>query len=388
MYKVEVASHIFESFLSYKSIHLLIAKYQLCVEIALLTMDLLAACEALATNVAALGVTDDDSHVSDSDLSTWQALFGFSLNEATKAIQDWRADLSRLTISQSAWLLVKEVKTAEGYNKESYEYSLWRTQMAQKRSHTAKKNSVSRDEKANYLVRLEHGPASSADLAELMRCLPKNPKILTGLDDEGNQTQFCLLSGSQKSDFLNALFKARPCYEPTLIRASVASKELSSTCLYPTLGIDSTLPQFRLDSSPVESDSTADSLSLIRPAQNEYPVWYFFYGTLADPSILSRIIGLDQEQSPIKYKRASVLRGRLRALNEKYLALEDADESSRVDGWAYQVRSQNEEDSLRVYETGVYEVVRCTIEFGNETDVKVQGLTFRRWTGYSDRIRE
>lgn len=104
---------------------------------------------------------------------------------------------------------------------------------------------------------------------------------------------------------------------------------------------------------------------------------YFFYGTLADPTILFRIIGLDQEQSPIKYKCASVLRGRLRTLNEKYLALKDADEFSTVDGWAYQVRNQNEEDSLRVYETGVYEVVRCTIEFRNELDGKVQGLTFR-----------
>lgn len=339
-------------------------------------MDFLAACEDLAANVAVFDVADEDSHVSGSDLSMWQALFGFSLDEASKVIRDWRADFNRLAISQAAWLLVKEAKMAEGYNKESYEYSLWRAQMVQKRLRTSQNDLVSKDEEANYLVKLEHGPASSADLAELMRCLPKKPKILTGLDDDGNKTQFCLLSGSQKGEFLKALFKARPFYEPTLIRASVASKDLSSTSLYPTLGVDSTLPQFRLDNNPLEINSTSDSFSLVRPAQNEYPVWYFFYGTLADPRILSRITGLDEEQNPIEYKRASVLRGRLRALNEKYLALVDADEYSKVDGWAYQVKNQNEEDSLRVYETGVYEVVRCTVKLMYE-EVMVQGLTFR-----------
>jgi hypothetical protein len=59
------------------------------------------------------------------------------------------------------------------------------------------------------------------------------------------------------------------------------------------------------------------------------------------------------------------------------LALVDADEHSKVNGWAYQVQNQDEEDSLRVYETGVYEVVRCTIESTDEPEVKVQGLTFR-----------
>lgn len=84
-------------------------------------MDFLAACEDLAANVAAFNFVGEDSHISNSDVSMWQSLFGFSLDEATKAIRDWRADFTRLTISQAAWRLVKEAMMSEGYNKESYE---------------------------------------------------------------------------------------------------------------------------------------------------------------------------------------------------------------------------------------------------------------------------
>ncbi|KAL9476270.1 hypothetical protein ACSS6W_006111 [Trichoderma asperelloides] len=340
-------------------------------------MDFLAACEDLAANVATFNVADDDSLVSDSDLSKWQALFGFSLDEAAKAIRDWRADFARLTISQAAWLLVEEAKITEGYNKESYEYSLWRAQMVEKRSRASKTHLVAKNGEAKYLVKLEHDCPPSTDSVELIRCLPKKPRILTGLDDDGKTTQFCLLSGSQKAEFLDALFKARPFYEPTLIRASVASKDLSSTSLYPILGVDTTMPQFRLDNSQLENIVSSNSFFSARPAQDEYPVWYFFYGTLADASILSRIIGSSEEQNPITYKRASVQRGRLCTLNGKYLALVDAEQQSKVDGWAYQVKNQNEEDSLRVYETGIYEVARCTMELMDEEKIFIQGLTFR-----------
>lgn len=340
-------------------------------------MDFLAACENLAANVAAFDFADDDSHVSDSDLSIWQALFGFSSVEAVKAFRDWRADFTRPTISQEAWLLVKEAKMAEGFNKESYEYSLCKAQMAQQQSRASKINATAKDEEAKYLVKLECDSPSSMVSVELIRFLPKKPNILTGLDDDGNITQFCLLSGHQKAKFLNALSKAHPFYQPTLIRTSVASKNLSSTSLYPTLGVDTILPQFRLDNSHLESNSSSSSLSLVRPAQDEYPVWYFFYGTLADANILSRIIGPSEEQNTIEYKHARIWRGRLSTLGEKYLALVDADEHSKVDGWAYQVKNQNEEDSLRVYETGKYEVVRCTIELMDGEGAFIHGLTFR-----------
>ncbi|KAL6867814.1 hypothetical protein J3F83DRAFT_765743 [Trichoderma novae-zelandiae] len=328
-------------------------------------MDLLAACEDLAANVAAFDAAgdDDDSHVSNADLTTWKALFGFSSNEeAAKAIRDWRADFARQTISQAAWLLVKEAKMAEGFNKESYEYSLGRAQAAQQpqsRSQTAK------DLKAEYLVKLDS--SASTGSVDLIPCLPRSPNILIGLDNDGITTRFCLLSGSQKMTFLDAVSKAYPSsYKPTLIRTSVASKDLSSSSLYPTLGIDTTLPQFRPNNGHPE---------LVRPTQHEYPVWYFFYGTLADADVLYRVIG--RAEDDISYRRARIWRGRLSTLGDKYLALVDADEHSAVDGWAYQVKNQNEEDSLRVYETGKYEVVRCMMEVMEGQGGILKGLTFR-----------
>ncbi|KAL7941551.1 hypothetical protein V8C42DRAFT_178031 [Trichoderma barbatum] len=182
--------------------------------------------------------------------------------------------------------------------------------------------------------------------------------------------RFCLLSSKDKTAFLSALPKA---CQPTLIRVSVARKALCSTSFYPTLGIDTTLPQFRPDCS----DSTS-SLSYVRPAQDEYPVWYFFYGTLADANILAHVIGVGEgEETAIEYKRARICRGRLSTWGGRYSALVDADECSTVDGWAYQVNNQSQEDLLRVYETGRYEVVRCTMELLGGDGGFLRGLTFR-----------
>lgn len=36
------------------------------------------------------------------------------------------------------------------------------------------------------------------------------------------------------------------------------------------------------------------------PAQHEYPVWYFFYGSLADHGILSRVLGVSGDCPVLK----------------------------------------------------------------------------------------
>jgi hypothetical protein len=50
---------------------------------------------------------------------------------------------------------------------------------------------------------------------------------------------------------------------------------MSSSSMTPTLGINATLPQHRLVSSP---------------HQEQYPILYFFYGTLADPEQLCKVL--------------------------------------------------------------------------------------------------
>lgn len=59
----------------------------------------------------------------------------------------------------------------------------------------------------------------------------------------------------------------------------------------------------------------------------------------------------------------------------KYKALVDGPPSARIQGHAYEVMSEDHEESLRAYETVRYEVVRCDIHI--EGKGVVRGLTFR-----------
>ncbi|KAG4438533.1 hypothetical protein IFR05_006007 [Cadophora sp. M221] len=158
-------------------------------------------------------------------------------------------------------------------------------------------------------------------------------------------------------------------FKPLFVPFGRAYKELCSSSLYPTLGIDTTLPQFR----PQDSHLLHHAPSFGR-AQDQFPVWYFFYGTLASAPKLCSLLSLPEDGIPILHK-ASVTGGKMETWgNGKYNALVDGPESSRIDGWAYQVTSEEHEDALRKYETAAYEVVKCEIEMNDNT---VQGSTFR-----------
>lgn len=137
-----------------------------------------------------------------------------------------------------------------------------------------------------------------------------------------------------------------------------AEKNLSPDSLHPTLGVESTLPQFRgINASP---------------HNDEYPVWYFFYGTLADPDILTLVTGVEEP----RLIPAHISGGVLKTWGGKYKALVDQRghrKGSKVAGHAFCVESEKVELGLRVYETDKYEVVRCTIEMG---DRREKGLTF------------
>lgn len=102
-------------------------------------------------------------------------------------------------------------------------------------------------------------------------------------------------------------------------------------------------------------------------------VWYFFYGTLADPATLSRVLGYVHDSHC--YKKASVRGGRLTTWGGKYKALVDEPTGGFVYGWAYLVKNAADEQALRVYDTANYEVVRCLIRFEDGPDI--YGLTFR-----------
>ncbi|KAK5991362.1 hypothetical protein PT974_09643 [Cladobotryum mycophilum] len=321
-------------------------------------MELLTACEGLAANIAAFDFVDDDQVLA-SDIERWEQLFSLSPGDAVNAIKNWRSDFARSCLSEAAWEDIREQKLKEGYDKEAYEYSLFRYTDVQKTSPADN----SRADNSMFMLKLED-ILSSVEAVREVASLESIPKLIPGVDEDGNSADFCHLTGVSKTRLLDALSRMRISWRPTIIRISIASKNLSPVSLSPTLGIDTTLPQYR----------PSQSATPVIPAQDEYPVWYFFYGTLGDAKVLSRVLGLGDQ--PPEYKQARVRRGRLSSWAGKYLGLVDADENSTVDGWAYLVTTGDEEDALRAYETDKYDVVRCSMEFVGE-DSLVPALTFR-----------
>jgi hypothetical protein len=106
------------------------------------------------------------------------------------------------------------------------------------------------------------------------------------------------------------------------------------------------------------------------PRQEEYPVPYFLYGTLADSDRLKEMLGLDEDPGLII---AIVRGGKVVMWRGEKCALVDSCRTDVVLGEAYVVRSKEEEDALRRCMGVDYEVVRCRITTGEE----VPGLTFR-----------
>jgi Gamma-glutamyl cyclotransferase, AIG2-like len=177
---------------------------------------------------------------------------------------------------------------------------------------------------------------------------------------------FCRVDSAAKKAILDSLYTAS--FQPTFIRISKAEKALSNTSPYPTLGKESTLPQHR--------PTIIASPSTFLPAQDQYPVWYFFYGSLADPDVLSRLLSLSEQP---ELRPASVTGGILKTWAAKYKAIVDAPASASrcVHGHAYQVLIREHEEALQYYETEKYEVVRCLIKLRDKTEEVVNGLTFR-----------
>ena len=127
------------------------------------------------------------------------------------------------------------------------------------------------------------------------------------------------------------------------------------------------MPQHRLLDHPLGA-----SPALL---QDQYPVLYFFYGTLCSPKILGRQLGLKDSDPLPELVSAYVLGGKVLTWAGKYKALVDAfGSTARVQGKAFVVEDREQEDALRFYETDKYEVVRCGIYV---KEMVLPGLAFR-----------
>jgi hypothetical protein len=194
--------------------------------------------------------------------------------------------------------------------------------------------------------------------------LSSQPVIVEGEGAHG-VVQFCKIDALDVYNLKDWLAETYPTLSPFFLPINIARKALSPISAYPTLGYDTTLPHCR----PERVTSGA-----FLPRQDQYPVWYFFYGTLADSEFLARLFS-SPPGSTLLLVRAVIHGGKLRTWRQKYNALVDCP-GAKVDGWAYEVQSEDQENILRVYETSAYEVVRVDITL-NGADCVVQGCTFR-----------
>lgn len=214
---------------------------------------------------------------------------------------------------------------------------------------------------AAYLVKLQ-GPLADAEMVKAMAGLPHTPEVMTGTDDTGREAHFCRVDHAGRCKITAYFAEQDLAPNPTFLQLTLADKTLSHASAAPTLGLDATMPQHRANS--IET--------IFKPVQDEYPVWYFMYGPLADPKELSVVLRLAGQ---LEYHSASVAGGRFLSWN----AIVDADaEQSSLEclGKAFLVQTEREEEALRFSVTDKFEVVRCNIRF-TDTGKLVDGLTFR-----------
>ncbi|KAI0179706.1 hypothetical protein GGR52DRAFT_568473 [Hypoxylon sp. FL1284] len=171
---------------------------------------------------------------------------------------------------------------------------------------------------SRFLLKLE-GLLPHVEAAQAVGNLTTRPAKYHGADDFGRAVEFCMVDATAKQS-IEKSFKGidvdfRPSMPP---------------------GIDSTMPQHRL-----QSDEAAAL------AQDEYPVWYLFDGTLVDKEFLARVLQRD-EVPAADLLLAEVRGGRLTTWGGKYHVMVHADpKGPPAVGSAYLIQIREDEDALR-----------------------------------------
>ena len=318
-------------------------------------MDPFKELERMAINATSDSQLDEDGPCVD-DIERWQHLFSYAYDEAKEKIEKHRSNLARERISEDLWALLRP--QFNGYNREAYEYNLTLMHSDRKSPY----NLIS-ETHASFLFKME-GPLEQVNVIWEALGSGSAPEFKHGWGEDG-EANFCRVNGAGKAAVERWLSQRKKNYKPTFVLESLARKDLSRVSIHPFLGIDATLPQYRLKTFK----------STPEPQQDQYPVWYFFYGTLANSSILAHQLQLPEQDIPI-LSPAFVDHGILKSWGGKYKALIDGQSNSRVQGWAYEVQTAEHEEVLRFYETARYEVVRCSIGL-LDRKMAVTGLTFR-----------
>lgn len=311
-------------------------------------MDFVFELEQMAKNAINM-----DETASEADIERWQKLFGLSVEDAEKRIQNYRSDYERQTISDELWWDVQESKVAQGYDREAYEYDLF----CRPKKVDKNKSTTADDQSLRGMIL--DGPLDTPERVKAIARLAKTPKVTTAESEHGSKS-FCYITAQEEDRIKKALVNRGIAFKPFFITINIAAKDLCAWSATPTLGLrDATLPQHR----------ASDTTDLVQ--QNQYPVLYFFYGTLAVPEVLQRVLSID---GGIHLLPAKVFGGKITDWGGKYRALVDSYDDTCVDGYAFMVETEDQERELRLYETKMYEVVRCDIWVDGKPR---KGLTFR-----------
>ncbi|KAF4344197.1 hypothetical protein FBEOM_1791 [Fusarium beomiforme] len=223
-----------------------------------------------------------------------------------------------ITISDNHWNMIRERMEEKAFDREAYQYLC---NMAKPKSGSHQKLTEKQLRKlraSTFLVKLEEPLDTTSAVAQAAGLVSSIAEAITATDSLWQASSFLKINGIHKIN-IEAYLKASPSlatFVSTFVPCNQARKSLSPDSLHPTLGIESTLPNRRLQHfsySPY-------------PAQNEYPVWYFAYGTLADVDVTSKLLGYSPQ-----YSRAVIWRGALKHWG-KYKALVDNFENRKCLG--------------------------------------------------------
>lgn len=120
----------------------------------------------------------------------------------------------------------------------------------------------------------------------------------------------------------------------------------------------------------------ADYLKEVPPPsvpESTYPVNYFFYGTLAQPEVLKRILDLQQEPA---YRPAHIIGYSLSNWGQ-YRTLINGEPGEEVQGTVFEVASEADEAKLAYYETKAYETAWCRLHYDDgKQPAEAYGTTF------------
>ena len=308
------------------------------------------------------------------EIKRWQKLFRYTRYEASRALTWQFTNRLWVTLSDHEWELVRTLPEAAYHDRESYSHLLVRRRLRKKAIQSRKHNeNEDRDKYENLrcIVVLSRilptlkVVASYAELRTLPKILP--PKLFPWSPVAAHTTvsKSVVLRISDMRVLAANWLPWMPS-RPVSKIATIAEKDLSMTSIAPTLGKDATLPHLRPSSSN----------TIPRPTQNEFPVWYFFYGLLGNSRQLAHLLKIPTPDLGV----ARITGGSIVILGNQR-AMFDAVDDDKVEGWSYQVMTREDEDILRLFARECNEVVRCRIQFigegkawdGNEVD----GLTFR-----------